>query len=138
MCLQKQRREFPSATTAAEIHEQRRWCDRSPSSLGIARSDRQIRQSGDTQLRAAEGGGAASSRGEFLSRVAAGTFAAAGCAAAAVGTPEEAGAFCGEPYPYWAYFMDFDEVFVPFKFEGYSGKLFARTVGNGKEQKKVR
>ncbi|CAM9336235.1 unnamed protein product [Ectocarpus sp. 8 AP-2014] len=33
--------------------------------------------------------------------------------------------------------MDFDEVFIPFKFEGYSGKLFARTVGNGKDQKKA-
>lgn len=72
-----------------------------------------------------------------MGRVAAGTLAAVGCAAAGA-RPEEAGAFCGEPYPYWAYFMDFDEVFVPFAFEGYSGKLFARTVGNGKEQKKVR
>lgn len=85
-------------------------------------------------MRAAEGGGA-SDRAEFLERVAAGTFAAA---AAAVGVrPEEAGAFCGEPYPYWAYFMDFDEVFVPFKFEGYTGSLFARTVGFVKEQQKV-
>lgn len=104
--------------------------------MGNARSDRQARRSGSTQLRAAEGNGA-SNRGEFLNQVAAETLAAAGCAAVAVGRPEEAGAFCGEPYPYWAYFMDFDETFVPFKFEEYSGKLFARTVGNGKEQKKV-
>lgn len=134
--LQDQR-ECPSATTAPAIHEQRRHPSPSPR---IARRDRQVRHTGKTQLRAAEGGGA-SNRGEFLRRVAEGTFAAAaaaGCTAAAVGGPEEAGAFCGEPYPYWAYFMDFDEVFVPFKFEGYSGNLFARTVGNGKEQKKVR
>ncbi len=87
-------------------------------------------------MRAAEGGGGASNRGGFLKRVAAGTFA--GCAAGVAVGPEEAEAFCGEPYPYWAYFMDFDEVFVPFNYEGYSGKLFARTVGNSKEQKKVR
>lgn len=75
-----------------------------------------------------------------MKRVAAGTFAAGLSTAAVVGggRPEEAAAFCGEPYPYWAYFMDFDELLIPFQFEGYSGKLFARTVGNGKEQKKVR
>ncbi|CAM9865221.1 unnamed protein product, partial [Laminaria digitata] len=33
---------------------------------------------------------------------------------------------------------DFDEVFVPFQFEGYSGKVFTRTVGNKKEQKKAK
>lgn len=134
MFLQNQR-ECPSSITAT-VHERRRCNPRknSSSSLGIEGSERQVRHSGNTQLRAIEGDGA-SNRGEFLNRVAAGTFAA-GCTAA-VGRPEEAGAFCGEPYPYWAYFMDFDEVFVPFKFEGYSGKLFARTVGNGKEQKKV-
>ncbi|CAM9282013.1 unnamed protein product [Pylaiella littoralis] len=108
---------------------------RSPRSRGIERSCRQRRHSSSsTEVRAAEGGGA-SDRAEFLERVAAGTFAAA---AAAVGVrPEEAGAFCGEPYPYWAYFMDFDEVFVPFKFEGYTGSLFARTVGFVKEQQKA-
>lgn len=118
------------------FHEQRHH---TPSSQAIERRHRRSRHSYNTELRAAEGSGGATNRVEFLKRVAAGTFAAAaGCAAGAAVSPEEAGAFCGEPYPYWAYFMDFDEVFVPFNFEGYSGKLFARTVGNGKEQKKVR
>ena len=56
----------------------------------------------------------------------------------AAGGPKEATGFCGQPYPYWAYYIDFDEVLVPFDFQGYSGRLFARTVGNIKDQKKVR
>lgn len=54
-----------------------------------------------------------------------------------LGGPKRATAFCGEPYPYWAYYVDFDEVSVPFEFQGYSGQVFARTVGNVKEQKKA-
>lgn len=54
-----------------------------------------------------------------------------------LGGPKRAMGFCGEPYPYWAYFIDFDEVLVPFEFQGYSGQVFARTVGNAKEQKKA-
>lgn len=128
-----------TATAVSAVHEPRRDNpeDHNPSPLGIKRSDRRVRKLGNTNLRAA-GGDGASNRGEFLSRVAAGTLAAGTCTAAAAGRPEEARAFCGEPYPYWAYFTDFDEVFIPFKFEGYSGKLFARTVGNEKEQTKVR
>lgn len=48
-----------------------------------------------------------------------------------------ADAFCGKPYPRWAYFVNFDEVLVPFTFGGYSGELFVRTVGNEKDQTKV-
>lgn len=54
------------------------------------------------------------------------------------GCPKAAEAFCGQPYPYWAYFTEFDEVFVPFEYEGYKGQLWVRTVGNEKEQKKVK
>lgn len=54
-----------------------------------------------------------------------------------LGGPKRAIGFCGEPYPYWAYYIDFDEVSVPFEFQGYSGQVFARTVGNVKEQKKA-
>lgn len=80
----------------------------------------------------------ASDRQEFLRRVAAGAFLGASPSLAVLAArPQQAGAFCGEPYPYWAYYTDFDEVFVPFQFEGYSGKVFTRTVGNKKEQKKV-
>ena len=81
----------------------------------------------------------ASDRQEFLRCVAAGALLGASPSLAVLtARPQQAGAFCGEPYPYWAYYTDFDEVFVPFQFEGYSGKVFTRTVGNTKEQKKVR
>lgn len=77
------------------------------------------------------------SRKEFVKRAVTGTAAAA-FALVGAGQPKAAEAFCGEMYPRWAYYVDFDEVFVPFSFEGYSGKLFARTVGNKKEQQKVK
>ena len=81
----------------------------------------------------------ASDRQEFLRCVAAGALLGASPSLAVLtARPQQAGAFCGEPYPYWAYYTDFDEGFVPFQFEGYSGKVFTRTVGNTKEQKKVR
>lgn len=132
---QQQRDDFCSGrSTARGDHEQHEGGSHS-TSLANKRSCRQDQHSCNTELRAAAGG--AIDRGEFLKRVAAGTFAAGLVTTAVVTGPDEAGAFCGEPYPYWAYFMDFDEVFIPFKFEGYSGKLFARTVGNGKDQKKV-
>lgn len=79
-----------------------------------------------------------SGRREFLKQIAAGAVLAGCSSQVLAGGPEEAGAFCGEPYPYWAYYIDFDEVFVPFKFEGYSGTIFLRTVGNAKDQKKAR
>lgn len=81
----------------------------------------------------------ASDRQEFLNHIVAGAFLGASSSLAVLGArPQQAGAFCGEPYPYWAYYTDFDEAFVPFEFEGYSGKVFTRTVGNKKEQRKVR
>ncbi|CAB1105460.1 unnamed protein product [Ectocarpus sp. CCAP 1310/34] len=129
----QQRDDCCSRSTARRNHEQQGGSI--STSLANKRSYRQDQHSRNTELRAA--GGGASDRREFLQRVAARTFAAGLATTAVVTGPGEAGAFCGEPYPYWAYFMDFDEVFVPFKFEGYSGKLFARTVGNGKDQKKV-
>lgn len=88
------------------------------------------------ELRATASG--ASERREFLEHVAARVVGLGVASGALMGGPAEAKAFCGEPYPYWAYYVDFDEVFVPFQFEGYSGKIFARTVGNAKEQKKVK
>ncbi|CAM9234051.1 unnamed protein product [Ectocarpus sp. 13 AM-2016] len=129
----QQRDDCCSRSTARGDHEQQGGSI--STSLANKRSCRQDQHSRNTELRAA--GGGTSDRGKFLQRVAAGTFAAGVATTAAVTGPDEAGAFCGEPYPYWAYFMDFDEVFIPFKFEGYSGKLFARTVGNGKDQKKA-
>lgn len=96
------------------------------------RSDRR-RPSRSAELSAGASG--ASDRGEFLKHVTLGGFLSL---ATVGGTPNKARAFCGEPYPYWAYYVDFDEVLVPFEFEGYSGKVFARTVGNAKDQKKVR
>lgn len=122
-------------STARGDHEQQQEGGTHSTWLANKRSCRQDQHSRNTELRAARGG--ACDRGEFLKRVAAGTFSAGLATTVVVTGPDEAGAFCGEPYPYWAYFMDFDEVFIPFKFEGYSGKLFARTVGNGKDQKKV-
>lgn len=70
---------------------------------------------------------------------ASGIVASAGLVVAGDGSgrPQAARAFCGEPYPNWAYFTDFDEVFVPFEYEGYKGELWVRTVGNEKDQKKV-
>lgn len=143
--LQEQQRESADSAAPGKEHAQSR---RRPTMMATRHGSsiprngciyRQSRQSRSTELRAANGGGASDREG-FLKRVAAWTFAAAGLSTAAVvvGRPEEASAFCGEPYPYWAYFMDFDELLIPFQFEGFSGKLFARTVGNGKEQKKVR
>lgn len=80
-----------------------------------------------------------SSRQEFLeaasSKVLSTSFAIA--MTESIGQAPAADAFCGKPYPRWAYFVDFDEVLVPFTFEGYSGKLFVRTVGNEKDQTKV-
>lgn len=79
-------------------------------------------------------------RADFLKTVTRSVFSMSGVVAVAglTGQPPAASAFCGNPYPRWAYFTDFDETFVPFNFEGYSGELFVRTVGNIKDQTKVR
>ncbi|CAM9360911.1 unnamed protein product, partial [Discosporangium mesarthrocarpum] len=54
------------------------------------------------------------------------------------GNPSVADAFCGNPYPSWAYYVGFNEVMVPFKFEGYSGEVAARTVGDNKAAKSAK
>lgn len=80
-----------------------------------------------------------SSRQEFLevtsSKVLSTSFAIA--MAESIRQAPVADAFCGKPYPRWAYFVNFDEVLVPFTFGGYSGELFVRSVGNEKDQTKV-
>lgn len=99
--------------------------------------------SSSTPLDDAQEGGC--DRLEFLKATARRTavVATSGVAASSVsggrksGGPQAAEAFCGEPYPYWAYFTDFDEGFVQFELEGYKGQLWVRTVGNQKEQEKV-
>lgn len=123
------------------------------SSPRTQRYNRQLYASSSTRMPANDAvAGATAAEGcdrlEFLKTAArraamigaSGIAASAGLAVAGDGSgrPQAAGAFCGEPYPYWAYFTDFDEVFVPFDYEGYKGKLWIRTVGNEKDQKKVR
>lgn len=133
-----------TATTAVPSKARSRQHDRTciASNRYIERRRRR-RSCSDTELRAVEERSSSSSststssdRREFLKHVA-GLSTLIGGVGVLAGRPAEAGAFCGEPYPYWAYYVDFDEVFVPFECEGYSGKLFVRTVGNYKEQKKV-
>ncbi|KAG5175078.1 Alpha/Beta hydrolase protein [Tribonema minus] len=46
-----------------------------------------------------------------------------GTLAAASTTAE---AFCGEPYPVWAYNLDFEEGLVPFEADGFKGQLFSK------------
>lgn len=130
-----------AAGTAATLSSQQHDIEPSPigesSSSSSTNSNRWQRVLQHTETRATPCG--ASDRQEFLRRVAAGAFLGASPSLAVLAArPQQAGAFCGEPYPYWAYYTDFDEVFVPFQFEGYSGTVFTRTVGNKKEQKKVR
>lgn len=94
------------------------------------------RQSSSTIMRL---GDASGNRLDFVGSVARTTLLSSGLIAAeVVGQPQATGAFCGKPYPRWAYFVNFDEGVIPFSFEGFSGDLFLRTVGNEKDQDKVR
>jgi hypothetical protein len=66
-------------------------------------------------------------------------FAAAASALVIVNTrARSADAFCGEPYPVWAYNLDFEEGEIPLKDGPYSGKLFIRVVGSEKKERKVK
>jgi hypothetical protein len=49
-----------------------------------------------------------------------------------------ADAFCGEPYPVWAYNLDFEEGEIPLKAGPYNEKLFIRVVGSDKKERKVK
>lgn len=122
----------PYATAAACLERQPRRQRKTHHERNVHLRRRHI-----TELRSKEGSDDVGKRRDFLKQVAAASLLA-GYTSLLAGSPQKAGAFCGEPYPYWAYYVDFDEVFVPFTFEGYSGKLFARTVGNLKDQRKVK
>lgn len=142
-CLQDQYQRGCVLRTSAALPTPRRRASAAPSPWHDSPSRTHNRRSSGLHGRPrtvsmnANAGGE-SDRREFLARVAAGAVVGGlSSLAVAAGSPAPAGAFCGETYPYWAYYVDFDETFVPFEFEGYSGKLFTRTVGNAKEQKKV-
>ncbi|CAM9236611.1 unnamed protein product, partial [Choristocarpus tenellus] len=83
------------------------------------------------------GGNLLSTRGDFVNGILTSALATS-CVAATIGNPSQAAAFCGDPYPSWAYFLDFDEVMIPFNFQGYSGELLVRTVGNKKAAAKAK
>lgn len=85
---------------------------------------------------AADGSDNGCSRKVFT-RVTARSVLAAFLFSSTTGTPSEVHAFCGEPYPYWAYYIGFDEFMIPFKRGDFEGELSARTVGDARKAKSV-
>jgi hypothetical protein len=57
------------------------------------------------------------------------------------GAPDPAVAWCGRPFPPWAYYLKFNEGLMPFECqvggETFKGDLFLRVVGDPKKEKKV-
>lgn len=51
---------------------------------------------------------------------------------------DKVSAFCGEPFPDWAYSLAFEEGVIPYRKEGYKGNIFIRVVGEEKKEEKAK
>ena len=89
---------------------------------------------GEASARGGDGGGAADRRALLK-----GGFGLAGSAAALLARPSPSGAFCGLPFPSWAYFVENDDGLLPFAAYGDPNRysLYIRALGDLTKEKKA-
>ena len=61
----------------------------------------------------------------------------AAAAAAALLPPDRANAWCGEPVPSWAFYLQWDQTAVPFEYQGASAQVRYRVVGDVVRERKA-
>jgi len=61
----------------------------------------------------------------------------AAAAAAALLPPDRAAAWCGEPVPSWAFYLQWDQTALPFEYQGASAQVRYRVVGDVVRERKA-
>ncbi|KOO30126.1 hypothetical protein Ctob_012499 [Chrysochromulina tobinii] len=61
----------------------------------------------------------------------------AAAAAAALLPPDRAAAWCGEPVPSWAFYLQWDQTALPFEYQGASAQVRYRVVGDIVRERKA-